>query len=85
MKSKMVFLAKKETLSVRVLIGAVTYRAPMPVTKAITYTSDTYPICPRCDRSLEREYMSFCDRCGQKLNWDFFDYAKVIHPNYRKE
>ena len=26
-----------------------------------------------------------CDRCGQKLNWDFFDHAKVISQKYKKE
>lgn len=85
MKNHLVPLAKKRKDSIRPFAEAVTYRVPLPVTKAIACANDTFPVCPRCDLSLEREYMSFCDRCGQKLNWDFFDHAKVIRPNYKKE
>lgn len=52
---------------------AYSYRLPMPVLEVQVlpfvrgYT--TYPICPRCDRSMDREYVSFCDRCGQALDW----------------
>lgn len=28
-----------------------------------------HPICPRCGIMLEREWMKFCDNCGQKLDW----------------
>ena len=28
-----------------------------------------YYICPKCGILLEREFMSYCDHCGQKLNW----------------
>lgn len=85
MKSNLTISAKKRKYPMRLFMDAVTYRVPLPVTKVIALTNTTYPICPRCELSLEREYMSFCDRCGQKLNWDFFEYAKVIHPDYRRE
>lgn len=85
MKSNLTSLTKKRKYSVSLFMEVVTYRVPLSVTKVIAYTNDSYPICPRCNLSLEREYMSFCDRCGQKLNWDFFGYAKVIHPTYKKE
>lgn len=46
------------------------FRSPMQVDKIILHKSgDSYPICPRCDCSLDREYMRFCDRCGQRLSW----------------
>ena len=38
----------------------------------------TFPVCPRCHCNLEREYQSFCDRCGQKLGWDCFHYATLM-------
>lgn len=85
MKSDLVPLAKRRKYSLRLFTEAVTYRVPLPVTKVIAYANDIYPICPRCEVSLEREYMSFCDRCGQKLGWDFFDHAKIIRPDYKKE
>ena len=85
MKTSLVPLVKKHKYSIRLFAEVVAYRIPLPVTKVIAYTNDIYPICPRCEVSLEREYMSFCDRCGQKLNWDYFDHAKVVSPKYKKE
>lgn len=52
------------------LEDAITYRMPMRVTEVRLYRSDgVYPVCPRCDISLDREYMRYCDRCGQCLSW----------------
>lgn len=45
----------------------------------------SYPICPRCDCTLDREYMQYCDRCGQRLSWERFDTAAVIYAPRRKE
>ena len=60
-------------------ISALLYRLQLPVTKVLVFLhGDSYPICPRCDCTVDREYMRFCDRCGQHLNWDFFDHATVI-------
>lgn len=36
-----------------------------------------YCICPRCNCTFEREYQSYCDRCGQKLAWNQFNQNKV--------
>lgn len=64
---------------------AVQYRIPLPVKEILQLPNgDGYPICPRCDMTIEREYMHFCDRCGQKLSWEQFDYASVIYaPRHR--
>lgn len=52
---------------------AWSYRQPMLVVEVqvLPYVQGftTYPICPRCNRSIDREYMSYCDRCGQALDW----------------
>ncbi len=32
----------------------------------------SYPVCPNCGITMEREYQHFCDRCGQKLAWNDF-------------
>ena len=29
----------------------------------------TYYLCPKCGIPLDREFVRFCDQCGQKLNW----------------
>ena len=58
---------------------AVTYRIPLAVTKVLRLPSGTcYPICPRCNGSLDREYMHFCDRCGQRLGWDMIEFADIV-------
>lgn len=52
---------------------ALSYRMPMEVTDVRLHgQSDGYPVCPRCDKTVEREFMCFCDRCGQRLDWRRF-------------
>ncbi len=51
-------------------LTAVTYRTPMPITERTFRRSGTgYYVCPRCHIPLEREFASYCDRCGQCLRW----------------
>ena len=65
--------------------NAVSYRVPRSVTKVLLHRSgDCYPICPRCDCTLDREYMGFCDRCGQRLAWQSFAVATVRHEPIEK-
>lgn len=57
----------------------LTYRIPMRVTTVRLFGSgDAYAVCPRCQISLDREYMAFCDVCGQKLNWRQFGKAMRV-------
>ena len=39
-----------------------------------------YYVCPRCKITMDREFMSFCDRCGQKLDWRYYRKAKIVYP-----
>ena len=56
------------------------FRSPMRVSaiRAFRHASGliTFPVCPRCQITLEREYQAYCDRCGQALNW--CDFAKAV-------
>ena len=58
------------------------YRLPMPVTSVRYYPAcpelSTYPLCPRCDLPMEREYLRFCVHCGQALDWKVFSKALII-------
>lgn len=64
---------KNETIEEKLL-----YREPMVVGEIKELGNCGYfPICPRCDCTMEREYQSFCDRCGQMLKWKGFSKAKV--------
>lgn len=56
------------------------FRKPMAVTQLRWFRTDwTYPVCPQCSISLEREYQRFCDRCGQRLGWKDYEHARIIH------
>lgn len=64
---------------------AVSYRIPLPVVEVVVFRSgDGYCVCPRCDSLLDREYMRFCDRCGQHLAWELLDHARVVQASRRK-
>lgn len=64
---------KQETADI---LEQLSYRRPMRVT-AIAYFPHchppvSFPVCPRCEITMEREYQSYCDRCGQQLSWRGF-------------
>lgn len=59
---------------------ALRFRQPMTVRELARYRSgETFPICPQCGSSIEREYQRFCDRCGQCLSWKQLRRAQVIN------
>lgn len=55
------------------------YRLPLAVNEIrLFHNGDVFPVCPRCRVTLNREYQSYCDRCGQHLDWGSFHRALVI-------
>ncbi len=58
------------------------YRQGMRVTELMVFSysggKTGYYVCPRCKATMEREFMAFCDRCGQKLDWRGYKKAKII-------
>lgn len=49
-------------------IVAILYGIPLPALKDLLFNSaDRTPICHRCDCTVDREYMHFGDRCGQRI------------------
>lgn len=52
------------------------YRIPMPVTEVRRFQGRSgfiaFPVCPHCGQTMEREFQSYCDRCGQCLDWERF-------------
>ena len=62
----------------KVSVTAESYRTPMQVTKLRKYRYTSYYICPRCNVTMEREFMAYCDRCGQCLSWKNYRKAVVI-------
>ena len=43
--------------------------------------NNAYWVCPNCKITFEREYQSYCDRCGQKLKWGSLKNIKYIKFN----
>ena len=57
------------------------YRLQMPVAEVMIFPNgNAYYVCPRCHITVEREFMSFCDRCGQHLGWKGCKKARKIYP-----
>lgn len=60
------------------------YREPMPIVHIRGFRGSngliSFPVCPRCNTTMSREYQLFCDRCGQRLDWSGFDNAMIIFP-----
>ena len=61
---------------------SLSFRRPMRVIAVRSYRNCshllTYPICPRCGLTMDREYQRFCDRCGQALDWKGFSMALIL-------
>lgn len=61
----------------------LTYRIPMRVETAVIlphWPHDNLSYrCPRCQRLLEREFLSYCSSCGQCLDWHSYSKAKRTH------
>lgn len=60
------------------------FRLPLPVTQVRYFRFlnglTSFPVCPQCKITLEREYQKYCDRCGQCLDWDEFEKSLLILP-----
>ena len=58
------------------------YRKALLVQELMVFSDGAcYYICPRCRITLDREFMSYCDRCGQRLGWKEYRKVRVIHPS----
>lgn len=74
--AQIVLLKKKQII---VDSGEIAYRLPLAVQEVRVFSNgNSFPVCPKCGLTLEREYMNFCDRCGQKLDWKEYEKAVVV-------
>ena len=68
----------------RILTFLASYRQGMPVTELVVFPSGPrktgYYRCPRCRMTMEREFMNYCDRCGQHLSWKGYKKASKVFP-----
>lgn len=77
-------LTPNDLLIPSVIWREMSFRESMPVTQIrrfrCPYGLTGFPVCPHCGVTIEREYQSFCDRCGQRLTWKGFSKATFILP-----
>ena len=66
----------------------MTYRVPMVVKDMVSFyhfpEDDIYYCCPRCQNTLERDFVAYCDRCGQCLDWREYRNAKHTYHGPRR-
>lgn len=56
----------------------IAHRQPLLIRECVRFKNGyTYPVCPKCQCTLNRDYQAYCDRCGQKLSWRRFYRAKI--------
>lgn len=59
------------------IIIAPSYRIPKKVKKIRVYPDNCFfGVCPRCNKSIDREYQDFCNCYGQRLDWSMLDEAE---------
>ena len=59
------------------IIIAPSYRIPKKVKKIRVYPDNCFfGVCPKCNNSIDREYQTFCNCCGQRLDWSKLDEAE---------
>lgn len=60
-------------------VSEAAFRRPMAIVAIKQFgNEETYPVCPRCRITMEREYQNFCDRCGQALDWRKYAHAGIL-------
>ena len=73
-----------DLLTVPTLAETKHFQVSMPVTHLMCLPYEgrftIYPICPKCGRTMEREYQHYCDRCGQRLGWKGLSKAIIVFP-----
>lgn len=51
------------------VLRELSYRVRMRVEKCVKEGPYFFSVCPKCGSIIERDYQSYCDRCGQALSW----------------
>lgn len=58
------------------------YRKALLVQELMVFSDGAcYYICPRCRITLDREFVSYCDRCGQRLGWKGYRKVRIVRPS----
>lgn len=61
------------------------FRSGMLINEALVLGEYIYYRCPRCCVTLDRDFVSYCDRCGQKLDWTKYKSVKLSYPLHKHD
>ena len=75
----------KPELFLNIIFMLSSYRIGMRINEVMQLSDGGYYLCPRCRVTLERDFQTYCDRCGQRLDWANFRKATVIYPGDKTE
>lgn len=82
LKSDHLIASVPTLFSFRAMFHHFLYRVPMRIEEVMIFQTSWgqtgYYVCPRCKVTMEREFMSFCNRCGQCLDWSDYKNAMMI-------
>lgn len=50
---------------------SMSYRTKLPVKELTLYENENsiYALCPRCNGTMNRDYVKYCSNCGQRISW----------------
>lgn len=75
---------KRATHAADLLNDELQYRRPMCIREVMVFPAirncPSLAVCPRCRITLEREFVAYCDRCGQCLDWHRYKEVEIIYP-----
>ena len=75
------YVLPSSTMAGELILPLLGYRVKLPVTAVMRFPNgSSYYVCPRCCVTMEREFMSFCSRCGQHLDWSDYKKAQIVYP-----
>ncbi len=72
--------SQRITVSLRFLLSLTQFRVPKLVSDLMIFPDTSFFVCPQCGITLEREFMNYCDRCGQRLNWRCCKNPRIVYP-----
>lgn len=62
----------KPHLVIKDFLQAAAYRIPQPITEIRSHSGLDFAVCPHCKSILPADFVRYCDRCGQRLDWKNF-------------
>ncbi len=72
--------SQRITVSLRFLLSLTQFRVPKMVSDLMIFQNVSFFVCPQCGITLEREFMKYCDRCGQRLDWRGHKNPRIVFP-----